>query len=348
MNLVKILRSAARIITVCFKILWGAYQLVLGILLLAIIWYSLKAFRYVHFFEIKSLKESPPASTSFMEAEKLEVLEDSVALKKIHERRKDPDDFSAIWWEWMELDSIPELLRELCIIAEDGKFYQHSGFDFEQIEYAIVANHQQGERARGASTISQQVIKNLYLSSDRTMTRKFREAAMTWLLEEHLEKDEILELYLNIAQFGPGVFGVGAGAKYHFDKALSELNLQETISLVALLPNPENWNPHGNSRGYRKHRTRIIRNLDLYKKVRRKIPDDVYEQFLKYSEEDEKARWSKLRSNSSYSGDSSSSSKAEPDSSSEKPGFLNRLKFWQKNKEEASAEQNSQADPNNP
>jgi membrane peptidoglycan carboxypeptidase len=127
------------------------------------------------------------------------------------------------------------------LVAEDAKFFDHQGFDTEQIEFAIVANHQAGKKARGASTITQQVAKNLYLSKDKEMTRKLREAAITLLLEHYLGKDRILEIYLNIAQFGPGLFGVGSASRHHYKKELAELSQDEIINLLSLLPSPVKW-----------------------------------------------------------------------------------------------------------
>ena len=273
--------------------------------------------------------------------ERERIKSDSLLLKKVQKARKKMGQ-QLIWQEWMELDSIPELLRELVIIAEDGKFYEHNGFDLEQIEYALVSNHQQGKRARGASTISQQVIKNIFLTGRKKYSRKIREAVMTWLLEERLEKSQILELYLNIAQFGPGVFGVKAGARHHFNKPLDSLSLEETISLVALLPSPIKWNPHRKNNTYRKHRMRILRNLSLYKKIAHGIPDDRHELFLKYSQEEEEQRWSQLQTGP---GDFSDSSDAPGDSTKGKKSIFRKFKFWGKGKKEETQKETQKETP---
>jgi monofunctional biosynthetic peptidoglycan transglycosylase len=165
----------------------------------------------------------------------------------------------------MALEKIPRILRDLALVAEDAKFYRHPGFDFEQIEYALVSNHQAGKPARGASTISQQVAKNLFLSGDKAMSRKLHEAAITLVMEEVLGKDRILELYLNIAQLGPGVFGVKAGSKHHFGKQPSELTEQEALSLMTLLPSPEKWSPDSRRGVYQSHKRRVAKNYALFR-----------------------------------------------------------------------------------
>src|SRR6185295_18077858 len=110
-------------------------------------------------------------------------------------------------------DSIPKQVQEVLLVAEDAKFFDHQGLDLEEIEYAMVSNHQAGKKFRGASTLTQQVAKNLYLSKDKEMSRKMREAAITLLLEQYLSKDRILEIYLNVAQFDARVFGIRAAAE---------------------------------------------------------------------------------------------------------------------------------------
>ena len=204
----------------------------------------------------------------------------------------------------------------MALVAEDSKFYSHEGFDLEQIEYAMVANHQSGKPMRGASTITQQVAKNLYLTGGREMQRKLREAALTLELEHMLSKDRILEIYLNIAQFGHGVFGVREAALFHFGKEPAQLTQDEMLSLVCLLPSPERWNPKRMSPGYLTHKMQVLNNYALFKGIK-STSDSTAPDWMKGSYDSLSAilterRWKTLRKNSGVprldSGDADSSS----------------------------------------
>lgn len=277
------------------KGLWVCYQIVLGVILVFFICLMFRAAGYVNWLEIRGLKNHNPAVTSFMKIEEERIRNDSLALKMVKADRKKRKMEDLIWQQWVPMDSIPESIRDLAIIAEDGKFFQHSGFDLEQIEYALVANKQKNRTVRGASTISQQVVKNLYLTGKKDYMRKIKEGLMTVLLEYYLEKDRILEVYLNIAQFGPGIFGVQTASLYYYGKPVYELTFNESVALVALLPKPLKWFPQSRSLGYIRHCLRIGKNMALYKKIRAKVPDDIYKGFLEYAVEEERIRWQKLR-----------------------------------------------------
>ena len=277
------------------KTIWICYQVALGIILILSAYFVFWAADYVNWFDIRSLRKHSPERTSFMRIEKTRIQHDSLLLGKVEAERKRKGVKELIWYKWLPWDSIPEKIRDLVIIAEDGKFFQHNGFDIEQIEYAMVSNHQKRKKMRGASTISQQVVKNLYLSGDKDYARKIKEAFMTVLLEHYLSKQRILEIYINIAQFGPGVFGIQSASLYYYNKPVGELAFNEALSLVALLPNPLRWHPRSRSLAFIRHRLRITKNLDLYKNIRRKIPDDVYRSYLEYATAEENIRWSELR-----------------------------------------------------
>ncbi|MGI9326287.1 MAG: monofunctional biosynthetic peptidoglycan transglycosylase [Pseudomonadales bacterium] len=142
---------------------------------------------------------------------------------------------AANWQGWNQLGKAMPLA---VVAAEDQNFALHNGFDFEAIQEAIKRN-QQGERLRGASTLSQQLAKNLYLWPGKNMVRKGLEAYLTGLIEFTWPKRRILEVYLNVAEFGPGVYGVGQASKRYFNKAPNDLNLNEAALLAAVLPNPK-------------------------------------------------------------------------------------------------------------
>jgi monofunctional biosynthetic peptidoglycan transglycosylase len=124
------------------------------------------------------------------------------------------------------------------IVAEDASFYQHDGFDWEGIREAAARNIETGRLARGGSTITQQLAKNLYLSTDKNLLRKVNEAWITWSLERHLTKKRILEIYLNVVEWGDGIYGAEAAARHHFGKHAANLTLSEATLLAAILPAP--------------------------------------------------------------------------------------------------------------
>jgi monofunctional biosynthetic peptidoglycan transglycosylase len=148
--------------------------------------------------------------------------------------------------EWRDLEDISPDLARAVMAAEDANFCDHWGFDLEAIEKAIEAN-QQGRRVRGASTLSQQVAKNLFLWHGRSWLRKGLEAGFTVLIETIWTKRRIVEVYLNIAEFGDGVFGVQAAARHHFNRDASALTLDQATRLAAILPDPKGRNPRAAS-----------------------------------------------------------------------------------------------------
>ncbi|MGY3917368.1 monofunctional biosynthetic peptidoglycan transglycosylase [Aeromonas australiensis] len=139
--------------------------------------------------------------------------------------------------EWVELSSIAKELQLAVIAAEDQRFADHNGFDMAAISAALKHN-QRSERVRGASTLSQQTAKNLFMWSDRSLLRKGLEAWFTLLMELGWDKARILEVYLNIVEFGPGIYGAEAAAQHYFGKPASHLTRYESSLLAAALPNP--------------------------------------------------------------------------------------------------------------
>jgi len=137
-------------------------------------------------------------------------------------------------------DEISPLLRRAVLAAEDDRFYLHDGFDFKEIESAL-ERARAGRRLRGASTISQQVAKNLFLWEGRSYVRKGLEAWLTVVLELCVPKERILDLYLNLAEWGDGVFGAEAAARYHFGASASALGPEQAAYLAAVLPSPRRY-----------------------------------------------------------------------------------------------------------
>lgn len=143
---------------------------------------------------------------------------------------------------WLDLDAIdPDAVRAV-LAAEDQRFYQHGGFDRHELSLAV-QDALRGKRLRGASTLSQQLAKNLYLSGERSLIRKLKEAGYTVLLELILSKERILELYMNEVAFGPDVYGIEAGAQHHFGCSAEELSVEQAAQLAAVLPAPHRRRP---------------------------------------------------------------------------------------------------------
>ena len=148
---------------------------------------------------------------------------------------------------WTPSGSIPSEMKWAVILAEDAGFYKHEGIDVKAIKNAIKYDLEKKSLARGASTITQQVAKNLYLSREKTLTRKVKELYLAKRMEQELSKGRIIELYLNVIELGPMVYGIGHGARYYFGKDASALTPRECAFLAAMLPGPRlAYNPYKN------------------------------------------------------------------------------------------------------
>ncbi len=149
--------------------------------------------------------------------------------------------------EWLPYDDIPRAAEVGVLVCEDGGFYRHHGFDFRAMEKAMRDDILAGRFVRGASTISQQLAKNLYLGKEKTLSRKIEEAVLTMLLESRLSKRELMELYLNVVELGPGIYGIGEAARYYFDEDARQLSLAQALYLASILPDPtrQHFEPDG-------------------------------------------------------------------------------------------------------
>lgn len=168
-------------------------------------------------------------------------------------------------YDWVALDDISPLVGIAVIAAEDQLFAEHAGFDWKAIEKAIAYNQKQQQKkngkTRGASTISQQTAKNLFLWSGRNWVRKGLETYFTVLIELLWSKERILEVYLNIVEFGDGVYGVEAAAQYYFKKPAARLSASEAALLAAVLPNPRVYQANKPSSYIRGRQQWILRNM---------------------------------------------------------------------------------------
>jgi penicillin-binding protein 1A len=141
--------------------------------------------------------------------------------------------------QWVPLSEITPAMETGLVVCEDSRFFKHNGFDNKAIRDSILDNLRAGHFVRGASTLSMQLAKNLYLSREKTLSRKLQEAAFTLLLEERLSKEDILELYLNVVEFGPGIYGIRSAAMHYFNSHPGELSLGQAMYLASILPNPK-------------------------------------------------------------------------------------------------------------
>lgn len=176
-----------------------------------------------------------PSTSAFME-DRLEALQED-----------NPD--AVLKHRWVDYKKISPNLKRALIAAEDAKFVDHEGFDWEGIQKAYEKNLKKGKVVAGGSTISQQLAKNLFLSTKRTPWRKAEEAMITVMLEATMSKRRIFEIYLNVIEWGNGIFGAEAAAKYYYHTSAKNLSAQQAATLAAMVPNPRYYDKHRQARG---------------------------------------------------------------------------------------------------
>jgi len=164
-------------------------------------------------------------------------------------------------WRWVSADAISIDLKKAVLVAEDLSFFKHNGFDTHEIRIAA-RDAIQGKRVRGASTLTQQLAKNLWLSPSRSPFRKIREVILTRQLEKHLSKQRILEIYLNVVEFGPGNYGAEAASRHYYGIPAANIDAEQAARLAAALPRPSKWHPGVESRGYEGSVLRILNLME--------------------------------------------------------------------------------------
>ncbi len=193
---------------------------------------------------VGALKDKNPETTAFMRYREREWKRKGIDRKIVQ--------------KWTPISKISPYVLQAVTIAEDDKFWTHGGFDFKAIRDAAKRNLERKEYSRGGSTITQQLAKNLYLSPEKSMFRKVREAVITWRLEHALSKQRILELYLNTAEWGDGIFGIEAAARHYYGRSAASLTADQAARLAVALPNPRRINPTSGSRYVERQATRIL------------------------------------------------------------------------------------------
>lgn len=234
---------------------WLIYIPVAGISLIL----GLYLFILISMPDVEALKDSNPETTALIEERKDGA---KGAGKKFVVRQR-----------WVTFNQIPDLLKKAVRISEDAGFYLHDGIDLEELEESIKKNWEEGRFARGGSTITQQLAKNLYLSTDKSIWRKIREYFIASKLEDALSKNRIFHLYLNLIEFGPGIFGVESASRYYFGTPVSLMSSDEMIRLTAIIPRPLSARPDKDTKWLLWRCRWISGKLYLYKYIEKSEHD---------------------------------------------------------------------------
>ncbi len=205
------------------------------------------AYVYITLPDVRLLKTSNPRTTAFMEL-------------RTREARVCGDEPRRVQ-RWVSYGRISPHLKRAVLVAEDSKFWQHDGLDYEQIKESMEVNLERREFARGASTITQQLAKNLYLSPSKNPVRKLRELLIARRLEAELSKQRILEIYLNVIEWGDGIYGAEAAARNYFGKAAAAIGPQEAALLAASIRNPRRYSPERPTAGLRSLQRLILARM---------------------------------------------------------------------------------------
>lgn len=216
---------------------WGVL-LALGLFLVVQLWF---------FGWILWWKTNPPQETRFM----------SIRLAGLREANPE----ARIRYQWVPYAQISRQLKRALIAAEDANFVDHEGFDWQGIQLAMQKNQKKGRFVAGGSTISQQLAKNLFLSPNRSMLRKGQEALITLMLESAWDKERIFEVYLNVIEWGNGVFGAEAAARHYYGKSAAQLSAAEAARLAAMAPNPRYYDRNRNAPGLLKKTDIILKRM---------------------------------------------------------------------------------------
>jgi monofunctional biosynthetic peptidoglycan transglycosylase len=207
--------------------------------------------------DVPALRRENPTTTAFIERWK--------------EQRRASGKRAEVAWRVVPYDRISPHLKRAVLVGEDVNFFSHHGFEVAEMKHAIREAWDDRELPRGASTITQQLAKNLWLSPSRDPLRKLKEAILTRQIEGALPKRRILELYLNVVEFGPGVYGAEAASRRYFGKPAADLGEAEAASLAAALPNPDGWNPSTGSPVASARREKLLRRMARAEFLRREI-----------------------------------------------------------------------------
>ncbi len=205
-----------------FILFYAASYVLLGIVFVSYVYLTLPDF--------DKLKNSIPRKTEMMEYR-----------AEQHDREFSPQ---RVRYDWIPLSRIPELMRKSVIVSEDASFWVHQGIDWYEVRQSLKENISEGEFARGGSTITQQLVKNLYLKPKKSISRKLKEWIWAEQIEKHLTKSRILELYLNLVEWGDNIYGIKKASQIYFGRTPRYLSLDQMVRLAAVLPNPHRMKPN--------------------------------------------------------------------------------------------------------
>ncbi len=215
--------------------------------------------------DVSGLRSGIPKSTSLID-------------QRITENKKKGKNF-VVRKKWVDFNKIPLLLKRSAIVSEDIDFYHHHGIDYYELKESIKKNLSSGKKSRGGSTITQQLAKNLYLTTKKSYIRKIREMFIAKRLEKVLSKKRILELYLNVIEFGNGIFGVETASEFFFKKPVDHLSSAEIIRLISVLPKPLRVTPLSNSKYLYWRANLILKRLKSKKYISPEIFKEVSKKF---------------------------------------------------------------------
>lgn len=224
-----------------------------ALVFVGLVWVAVEALRWP---DVASLSDTRPSTTAFVDRYRAARDKDS-ALPPLR-------------WSWSE--TVSPFLARAAVCAEDLEFFGHAGFSTHEIGVAIREAIVEGATPRGASTITQQLAKNLWLSPSRSPIRKLKEAILTTQLERHLTKERILHLYLNVVEFGTGVYGAEAAAQHYFDRSAADLTPRQASQLAASLPRPSSWHPGSTASAYWPHVDRVWDRMHMAEFLDQHIP----------------------------------------------------------------------------
>ncbi len=225
------------------KILWSWIWRIVGALLLFLLLYQLWIFAHIAWWVNHN-----PSTSAFMDQRLLMM------------QSKRPD--AELRHQWVPYAKISNNLKRAMIASEDAKFVDHEGFDWAGIQKAYEKNMKKGKIVAGGSTISQQLAKNLFLSTKRTPWRKAEEVLITVMLEQMMTKERIFEIYLNVIEWGNGVFGAEAAARHYYHVSTAELSAPQAAKLASMVPNPRYYDLHREARGMLRKTEIILKRMN--------------------------------------------------------------------------------------
>jgi monofunctional biosynthetic peptidoglycan transglycosylase len=228
-------------------------RLLVAILALLAVWFTWEALTWP---DVAALDHAHPKTTAFIEKYRGWGL--------LGPKKK-------VEWTWVPYERISRSLKRAVIVSEDMRFFSHNGFDDAEIRAALQDAWEEKTLPRGASTITQQVAKNLWLSGSYNPLRKVKEAILTRQLEKNLSKRRILEIYLNVAEFGEGIYGAEAAARHYYGKSAAGLTERQGAELASALPRPRSWHPGVKSRAYQRDVRITLRRMAIARWVSREI-----------------------------------------------------------------------------